>query len=109
MISCECDEYDVMMVGEPVLVVCRTGGRKCDACEKTIDVGEHMYRRGCYDYSQYRPVPPIFWCEECGEMAMNLEEQGYCYDPGRGIRDQWLEYRKDTDGWEPTNKEGRKE
>jgi hypothetical protein len=60
-----------------------------------------MYRQSCYNYAEALTASPIWWCEQCGDMALNLEALGYCYQPYEDIRQQWLDYRRDADGWEP--------
>lgn len=95
-ISCSCDfDGGIWGAGHIKEVICRTP-RKCD-CGKAINVGNSMYRQSMYDYDEMRPSAPVFICEECGDMAENLISYGYCFMFGESIRQQWLDYLRDTD------------
>jgi len=98
-VSCSCPENDIMSVGDPREVTCRTP-RRCTACGASIEAEDRMYRWSMYDFGGCVTVAPLFLCEECGDMSLNLVAQDYCFDFGTGIRDQWLEYLDETD---PTN------
>ena len=54
-----------------------------------------------YDWDEYLTVAPQWMCEECGDMAINLMEQGYCFYLGEGIKSQWLDYLWDADPSNP--------
>lgn len=100
-ISCSC-EYDgdgCCAVGDLKEMTCRTP-RKCYSCRRDILAGDIMYRQNFYDYDEYKTAAPIFLCEECGDMQLNLTELGFCFDYSEGIRNQWLSYLRDVD---PTN------
>jgi len=99
-ISCSCD-YDggIKAVGDPREVTCRTP-RKCYACCTDVKINDRMYMWNMYDYDDYQIVAPIFLCEKCGDMSLNLMEYGFCFDFCSGIREQWLEYLHE---YEPNN------
>jgi len=98
-VSCNCSEYDIMSVGDPHEVTCRTPNTCC-ACETVINPGDKMYRQSFYDFDQCLTVAPAWLCEECGDMALNLIDQEYCFDFSGSIKQQWLDYLYDT---EPNN------
>jgi len=96
-ISCDCDsEWDVGCAGDPRFVTCRTP-RKCYACKKKIEKLDGMYMQSLYDYRDSKFASPVFVCEECGDMALNLIDSGYCFSWRSSIVGQWEEYRKLTD------------
>lgn len=96
-VSCSCSfEEGTTTVGDPRNVVCRTP-RKCSACEQPITYGDQMYMWSMYDWDECRAISPIFLCEECGDMALNLMSVGFCFNVNEGIREQWIDYLHDTD------------
>lgn len=99
-IACGCDFDDdpgVRFVGEPREVTCRTKVQSCSACQKQILVGKVMYRWSRYDYEEMQTMAPGFLCQECGEMAENLIDKGFCFGVGDGsIREKWLDYAFDN-------------
>lgn len=99
-VSCNCDfEGGIHSVGYPKEVTCRTA-RNCGCCKKPIAVGDRMYRWSMYDWDEMLASSPVFMCEECGDMAFNLMDLGYCFSLGSGIREQWLDYLHD---FQPNN------
>lgn len=90
-LSCDCQDYGTMTVGEPRECTCRTP-RKCSACTCAIEAGDLFNIWSMFDYDYGKPVTPSYLCEECGDMARNLMMLGYCFTIGPGIREQWLEY-----------------
>lgn len=104
-ISCECD-YDyigISTVGDLKEVTCRTP-RECSSCGATINVLDRMYRWNMYDWEDYQTVAPRWMCEECGDMAENLMELGFCFNLNEGIRQQWLDYLHDVEPGNPAVK-----
>lgn len=99
-ISCSCDyDYGVFMVGDPKEVTCRTP-RQCDACNTSILVLDKMYMLRMFDFTEIKTVAPVWLCEECGDMALNLWELEFCFSLNENIRQQWLDYLHDV---EPNN------
>lgn len=95
-ISCSCDfDCGILTVGDPKEVTCRTP-RKCFSCGKQINLNDRMYQWSMYDYDNYLTATPRLLCEECGDMALNLMQYGYCFSLGESIWDQWLEYLYET-------------
>jgi hypothetical protein len=90
-LSCECENYGIMTVGDPRECTCRTP-RNCSACCRPITAGSLFNIWSMFDYDCIKPKTPIYLCEECGDMARNLITLGYCFSIGPGIREQWLEY-----------------
>ena len=89
-ISCGYPDGNILQSGIR-LVTCRTQ-RQCGAeCGKDIVPSELMYHVSFYDYDECKTSTPLFVCEECGDLAENLTEQGYCYQ-WIGIQDQWRDY-----------------
>lgn len=99
-ISCNCDyDYGIQAVSDPREVTCRTP-RQCDACKKHLKILDRMYMWSMFDFEEGKTASPVFLCEECGDMALNLMELEYCFDLSGSIRQQWLDYLSDV---EPTN------
>ena len=95
-ISCTCyEQVGITSVGEPREVTCRHQ-RKCYCCARVILPGSPMYQWSMFDWDCKMAESPIMICEECGDMALNLMELGFCFDFGSGIRRQWLEYLHDV-------------
>ncbi len=98
-LSCSCDlDYGILCVRIKE-VTCRTP-RTCESCGKNLSVLDRMYMYSMFDHDEMSPSRPIFFCEECGDLAETLSELGFCYNLGEGIRDQWFDYLYDI---EPTN------
>lgn len=104
-ISCSCPDYGLILVNDPKEVTCRTP-RQCDACEKDIGILDRMYMWSMFDYEECKTAPPVFVCEECGDMALNLMSLGYCFDLNGSIRQQWLDYLSDVEPTNPAVKRG---
>ena len=105
MIFCGCfDDGGVRSVGWPKSMTCRKP-RECAACQQDIQAGDIMYRQSFYDYDEHVPASPIFVCEECGDMALNLMDAGYCFQYNESIYEQWIEYLKVADPNNPALKE----
>ena len=98
--SCDWDGGGICCIGTLPEMTCRTP-RKCYACNKQINSGDIMYRQNLYDYDDYKFVAPLFFCEECGDMMLNLEALGYCYNLAEPIRSQWIEYLRENDPSNP--------
>ena len=91
-ISCEHDyDYGLKGVGDPVLVVCRKE-RVASCCGKNIITNEHMYRQSMYDYDSYKTSSPLWLCEPCGDMSLNLIELGFHFSLSESITEQWANY-----------------
>lgn len=77
-------------------------GRKCCSCGKHIKVGEQVLRfyrtRNPNNdieeriYGDEVPMTTLYMCEDCGDLALNLNELGYCTPPGDDMRDLVKEY-----------------
>lgn len=84
--------------------------RKCCSCGARIEPGQT-----CQPVYRYRPpaseiedrihgeeVSMANWylCEKCGDIALSLDEAGYCFELGNGesIAAQITEYRKNSGG-----------
>ncbi|MCP4649568.1 MAG: hypothetical protein GY853_05755 [PVC group bacterium] len=94
-ISCSCDYPEgETTVGYPRDVTCRTP-RKCSCCNDQIKSGDCMYMWSMYDYDECKTVRPLFMCEECGDMSLNMMTLGFCFNIDQPIRDQWIEYLRD--------------
>lgn len=97
MISCSCNNFDgigIYAVGDPRLCHSRQD-RKCYACDSSIENGDWMYMQSFYNFEECQTAGPSFLCEECGDMALNLNSIGYCYDFGSSLKNQWFEYLRD--------------
>ena len=46
-------------------------------------------------YGDEVPLAPWFLCETCGDLALSLDELGFCFDlGGDSLKDQIKEYRE---------------
>lgn len=91
-ISCVCNwDGGPTAVGDPKEMTCRTP-RKCEACGRDIKVLDRMYKQSMCDYDRNSPSSPWWWCEECGDLALNLIDRDICFSFSEGIPDQWLEH-----------------
>lgn len=96
-VSCGCDfEGGTCYVGDPRQMNCRTP-RECHACKKSISAGDKFYAWSRYDFDDAQTRAPRYFCEECGDMSLNLMELGFCFDLSYSVREQWLEYLAETD------------
>ena len=96
-VSCSCSygdyegEGDVGSAGDPRL--CRSRQeRSCRACAREIKIGDWMYMQSFYDFYSYRTASPIFLCEECGDMSLNLMYLGFCFTYDESLKQQWFNY-----------------
>jgi len=95
-ISCSCDfDGGIWGVGNLRDVTCRTP-RKCSACNKQISIGDCIYMQSMFDYDDMKTASPVFVCEECGDMALNIIDLGYCFSFSKSVRQQWLDYLHNT-------------
>lgn len=90
MISCDCDS-DIISVSVPRFITCRTA-RISSCCGKEIKTGEGMYSVSFFDFTLNVPVTPGYLCEECGDMALNLLDLGFCFTYTGNIVQQWRDY-----------------
>ena len=103
----DCDwYYDVPDDFETLDTVRR---RRCKSCGKMIDVGSTVIRFERWRHAKYDsieekilgegadvPLAPYFFCERCGEIALNLHALGYCIDPESDMREDLREYHELT-------------
>lgn len=111
MLSCSCsDDYESWYIPADDFAPLNTvRSRKCASCGERIPVGALALRlwgyrqpRGDYEESRFGdevPIADLFYCEECGEIDMNLRELGYCLNVG-DKREDLQEYWKMT-GFDP--------
>lgn len=84
--------------------------RRCSSCRAKINAGDECLKfkrercvRGDIEeriYGDYVPLAPIYICEECGEIWLNLTDIGYCLAPDKDMRDAMREYHYMT-GFDP--------
>lgn len=118
MLSCSCPEWD----GEPGtwaffepkdFVIFNSKRRKrCSSCTDLINIGaeclEFERLRSAYTEIEERILgeeiiaPPLFMCEKCGEIYLNLKDAGYCMSPVDVMQECLKEYWEMT-GFRPTN------
>ena len=95
-ISCSCGyDYDVCAVGDPRLGKSRQP-RSCCACHREIKTGDWLYMQAFYDFNKSLTASPEFLCEECGDMALNLNSLGFCYTLDESLKKQWFDYLAET-------------
>lgn len=79
--------------------------RKCCSCSEKIKVGDTATKikrfRGPKNdieesiYGDEVALAPWFLCETCSDLAMSLDELGFCFDlGGESLKDQIKEYRE---------------
>lgn len=78
--------------------------RKCCSCGERIAVGDT-----CCEVLRFRipkfdvevniygedgeiPIPPVYMCERCADLAFSLEELGYCFQPWEDQRELVADY-----------------
>ena len=92
--------------------------QRCKSCNTLIDVGSMSIRfeRARYPYSEVEAriigfywdnweeptikIAPVYICEKCGEIYLNLSSLGYCVSIGHNIKDDLKEYWELT-GFQP--------
>ena len=89
-ISCSCSEEGIMQTGIR-LVTCRTP-RKCGDCGKNIVRENSMYHVSFYNFDNMKTSSPLFVCEECGDLSINIFGLGLCFSWGE-IKEQWEDFR----------------
>jgi hypothetical protein len=90
--------------------------RRCKSCGQLIDIESvvlkfHRWRPAKYDSIEERilgegaeiPLAPYYFCEWCGEIALNLKELEYCIDPEMNMKETLEEYHQLT-GWRQNEK-----
>jgi hypothetical protein len=90
--------------------------RRCKSCGDMIDVGSTVisflrWRHAKYDSIEEKilgegadvPLAPYYFCEPCGEIALNLHALGYCVDPESDMREDLREYQQ-LSGFRPRKK-----
>ncbi len=81
--------------------------RKCCSCKEKIAVGDDSIIVHRWNYPQNDieqriygdEVPQTKWylCEKCGDLAISLEELGFCYTLGdESLKKQIADYRADN-------------
>ncbi len=112
MLSCTCSEWD----GDPGswwyfipndFVQLNTKRRKrCSSCKELIDIGADCleFERERYPYTDIEEkisgseidMPPLWMCEKCGEIYLNLQDIGYCLGPQDDMREALVKYHELT-------------
>ncbi len=88
---------------EPITLQTKRG-RKCCSCGEKIKVGDTASRverfRGPNNdieeaiYGDKVELAPWYLCETCSDLALSLDELGFCFDlGGESLKDQIKEYR----------------
>ena len=65
--------------------------KRCSSCEELIDIGADClkFQRNRAPYTEIErdikgdeiEIAPLYMCEACGEIYLNLEDIGYCLNP----------------------------
>lgn len=110
-LSCASDEFDSdgydwwwCWHREPITLQTKRS-RKCCSCGEKINVGDAASRversRGPVTEIEERicgdevPMRPWYLCETCSDLALSLDELGFCFDlGGESLKDQIKEYRE---------------
>lgn len=119
-ISCDCDyDYDDFweMPEDFSLMPKRSRRRRCTSCKKLIDAGtivsalRHFRRPRCdfeeEFYGDEVPLAPLYLCERCGEILMNLHATGLCVTLDGNLEDDLRTYWEMT-GFDPNKYQERK-
>ena len=120
MLSCECREWDGekgtwAFESPDNFSTLETKRRKrCSSCVELIDIGADCLKfwrvRAPYTDIEERikgeeiSMPPLYMCEKCGEIYLNLEAIGYCFAPTDGMKESLATYWKLT-GFTPDGME----
>jgi predicted RNA-binding Zn-ribbon protein involved in translation (DUF1610 family) len=110
-ISCDCyydgDKYDGYYYVPDDFTTLETKRRKkCISCKRLMNDGDvcvkfHCARAARCEYEENRfgeevQLAPVYMCEECGEIFLNLSAYGYCIELGDDMRECLQEH------WEAT-------
>lgn len=117
MLSCSCSEPDLSEPGnwafyypEDFSILASKRSKRCASCRKLVKPGTECLKferiRGPNTDIEERisgyeiPMAPLYQCQECGEIFLNLNAAGYCLLPTDDMRESMREYWKDT-GFDP--------
>jgi len=80
--------------------------KRCQSCNMLIDIGADCikFRRNRAPYNEIErdikgdeiAIAPLYMCEACGEIYLNLEDAGYCFNPCDDMNDCLREYHELT-------------
>lgn len=112
-ISCYCDDdADTFwyMPEDFSVMPNRSRRRRCQSCKKLIDAGAvvlelpHFRQPRCdfeeEFYGDEVPLAPMYMCERCGEILMNLHAAGLCVCLDGNLENDLREYWEMT-GFDP--------
>ncbi len=108
MLSCSCPDWE----GEPgtwafykpvdFSIFNEKRRKRCSSCNELIDIGSNCLTfprvRSAYTEIEERIsgeeilMAPLFMCEKCGEIYLNLAEAGYCLIPTDEMTEALKEY-----------------
>jgi len=111
-LSCSCGDWE----GEPgswtyfdpedFIKFSKARRKRCSSCKKLIGIGddclEFLRERAPYTEIEERicgeeiPMSPLFMCEHCGEIYLNLSAVGYCLSPDNSMDEYLMEYHELT-------------
>lgn len=112
-ISCGCGgDYDWFYIPSDWFApLDKKRARRCISCQKKIKIGEdclklNRYRTPNCDYEEKRfgdevPLADKYYCEECGEIFLNLTAYGYCVYVGEENIREDLRAHWDATGFSP--------
>jgi len=108
-LTCENENYEehAWFYRQPTdfTVLSTKRGRNCCSCLRFITVRQPVLAFTCkrpsrsefefkfYGYKEEAvPMATRYMCEKCGDLALNLNELGYCTPPGEDMRQLVKEY-----------------
>lgn len=116
-LSCACNEWDgegeVYLPDEDLSKLDRgKNRRRCKSCGEPISQGDTVLKfdrgRGIETDIENRiygdemvPLAPVYHCEKCGEIYLNLSALGYCMYYDENMNEAIDQYRREHDsgGW----------
>lgn len=111
MLSCSCPETDGpgcwwCFPSDDFIRLDTKRRQRCSSCNELINVGDECLKfereRAAYDELEEEErgseiaMAPLWMCEKCGEIFLNLDDAGYCLNPTDDMRDVLAEYHELT-------------
>lgn len=125
-LSCSCDDYDwepgdicFDIIPDDFTILKSKNSRRCGDCRSKIKpkalalifgrfkIPKHVVEIAIYGEDGEIPRSPVYLCENCGDMYLNLTAYGFCvspYDTQDSMRafielkaDEFAKFKKSTD------------
>lgn len=111
-LSCGCGEYypdpgeKYYYVNEDYSTLNSSRRKRCTSCKELINIGstvvkverfkvpDHDVEIAIYGDEGEIPLAAHYMCEQCGDLALNLLERGYCFNVYDDMKDLLEEYKR---------------